>query len=186
MSKTMMKTIERPRLSLKMQTLATLVAIIGAVVLPQALHMVGAVSGLGAAPGNTFLPMHLPIILVGLLAGPFAGAIAGVSSPLISFALTGMPTMALLPFMMIELGVYGLTAGLLQRVKAPTLGKVMITQFVGRGVRALAILASVNLFGNSEIAVSMIWTSIAVGLPGLVLQWVLLPLITYGVERLEE
>lgn len=46
-----------------------------------------------------FLPMHLPIILVGLLAGPYAGAIAGLLGPLASFALSGMPGIAMLPFM---------------------------------------------------------------------------------------
>lgn len=186
MSRTMIKTIEKPQLSIKAQTLATLVAIIGAVVLPQVFHVIGAVTGLGVVPGNTWLPMHLPIILVGLLTGPLAGTIAGVSSPLISFALTGMPTMALLPFMMIELGVYGLSAGLLRKVKAPTLGKVMITQIAGRGIRALAILASVYLFGNAEITVSILFSSIVQGLPGLVLQWVLLPLIIFWVEGLDK
>ena len=73
-----LKTMEKPALSFKAQTLATIAAIVGAVVVPQFFHMLGAISGLGTALGETFLPMHLPIILVGLLAGPYAGAIAGL------------------------------------------------------------------------------------------------------------
>lgn len=95
-----LKTMEKPALSFKAQTLATIAAIVGAVVVPQFFHMLGAISGLGTALGETFLPMHLPIILVGLLAGSYAGAIAGLLGPAASFALSGMPVVqfVLLPF----------------------------------------------------------------------------------------
>ena len=99
--------------SVKVQALATLAAIVGAVAIPQIFHVVGAISGMGTGLGEAFLPMHLPIILVGLLAGPYAGAIAGAFGPLVSFALSGMPGLAMLPFMVIELAAYGLIAGLL-------------------------------------------------------------------------
>ncbi len=183
MNNTMTRTIKKSHLSIKTQTIATLAAIVGAVVVPQMFHAMGAVSGLGDALGNTFLPMHLPIILVGLLAGPYAGAISGLLGPMVSYALTGMPAITLLPFMMLELMIYGLSAGLLRNVKVPTIGKVVVIQFAGRVVRALAILAAVNLLGNTSIKVSIIWTSIAAGIPGLVLQWTLLPLIIYRIEN---
>lgn len=180
---TNIKTLEKSRLSVKVQTLATLAAIVGAVVVPQVFHVIGALSGLGTALGETFLPMHLPIILVGLLAGPYAGALSGLLGPLASFALSGMPGAAMLPFMMIELCAYGLCAGLLRGVRMPTVAKVLITQIAGRGVRALAILLSVYAFGNPSIGVATIWKSIGVGLFGLCLQWALLPLIVYRVEN---
>ncbi len=141
----------------------------------------GAATGLGTALGEAFLPMHLPILLVGLLAGPYAGAVSGFLSPLLSFALSGMPRAAMLPFMMIELCVYGLATGLLRNVKMPTIGKVVAAQVAVRAVRAAAILLSVYAFGNSQIAVATIWTSIAAGLFGLVLQWAFLPLIVYRI-----
>ena len=68
----------KPKVSVKVQTLATVGALAAAVALPQVFHAVGAVSGLGTALGETFLPMHLPILLVGLTAGPAVGAISGV------------------------------------------------------------------------------------------------------------
>ena len=185
MMSTMIKTIEKPRLSVKVQTLATISAIVGAVAFPQIFHLLGAVSGLGTALGETFLPMHLPILLVGLLAGPYAGAIAGVLSPLVSFALTSMPTAAMLPFMMVELCVYGLATGLLRNVKMPTIAKVVAAQVAGRGIRAAAILLSVYAFHNESIGVAVIWSSIATGIFGLVLQWALLPLLVYRVETLK-
>lgn len=186
MTATIVKTMEKPRLSVKVQTLATISAIVGAIALPQVFHLLGAISGLGTALGEAFLPMHLPILLVGLLAGPYAGAIAGLLSPLLSFALSGMPGMAMLPFMMIELCVYGLATGLLRNVKMPIIGKVAAAQVAGRATRAAAILLSVYAFHNESIGVAVIRTSISAGIFGLVLQWVLLPLLVYRVENLKK
>lgn len=179
------KSMEKPRLSVKAQTLAALAAIIGAVVLPQIFHVMGAASGLGTKLGEVFLPMHLPIILAGLLAGPFAGAVAGFLSPMVSFALSGMPGAAMLPFMMIELCAYGLFSGLLRNVNIPVIGKVLASQVGGRAVRAAAILVSVYAFGNTAVPVSIILTSISVGIFGIVLQLVLIPLLVYRVENLK-
>jgi len=175
----------KPRLSVKRQTLAALVAVVAAVALPQIFHVLGAVSGLGTALGETFLPMHLPIILVGIFAGPFAGAAAGALSPLVSFLLTGMPGAVMLPFMMIELCAYGLFSGLLRTVKLPNIAKVLTAQVCGRAVRALAILAAVYIFG-SGVKVQIIWTSIAAGLPGLILQWCFIPLLLFRVENISK
>lgn len=182
----MERIIEKPRLSVKAQTLATIAAIVGAVAVPQLFHVFGSMSGLGTALGETFLPMHLPILLVGLLAGPYAGAISGLLGPLASFALSGMPGIAMLPFMMIELCIYGLAAGLLRNVNLPTIFKVLVAQVAGRAVRAAAILISVYAFGYEKIGVAVIWTSIGAGIFGLVLQWALLPLIVYRVENLKK
>lgn len=177
-------TMQKPKLSVKVQALAALTAIVSAVALPQLFHAMGAISGLGTALGETFLPMHLPVMLVGLLAGPYAGAIAGFLSPLISFALSGMPSAVMLPFMMIELLVYGLSAGLLRKVQLPTLAKVLTIQIAGRAIRAGAILLSVYAFGNQAVNVAVIWKSIPAGIFGIVLQLVLIPLIVYRVESL--
>ena len=179
------KTVGKARLSLKTQTLAAAAAVAGAVALPQFFHAAGAAVGAGTALGEVFLPMHLPIILVGLLAGPLAGAVSGLLGPLASFALSGMPGAAMLPFMMIELCAYGLFAGLLRNGKMPTLAKVALTQIAGRAVRAAAILIAVYTLGNEAVRVSAIWLSIRAGMYGLALQWILLPLIVSGVERLK-
>ena len=179
----MTRTAVVTKLSVKKQTLAALTAIAGAVAVPQIFHVLGAVSGLGTALGETFLPMHLPILLVGLIAGPFAGLIAGAFGPLVSFALSGMPGLVMLPFMMIELAVYGLAAGLLRTVKMPVIAKVVIAQSTGRAVRACAILVSVYLLGNTAVGTAVIWNSIVKGLPGLMLQWCMLPLIVFWVEN---
>lgn len=170
---------------LKMKTLATAGAITAAVALPQVFHVVGAVSGLGAALGQTLLPMHLPVLLAGLLAGPIVGMVAGALSPLVSFALSGMPMLSLLPFMVLELAAYGLAAGLLARTRMPVLFKVLIAQIAGRAVHALAILIVVHGLGVQTAPVVSVWTSVLVGLPGLLLQWSLIPFMVFWVESKE-
>lgn len=186
MSAAILKTSAKPKLSVKVQTLAAIAAIVGAAAVPQIFHALGAVSGLGTSLGETFLPMHLPIILAGLLAGPYAGAIAGLLGPLASFAVSGMPGIAMLPFMMIELCAYGLAAGLLRNVKMPVIAKVVTVQIAGRTVRAAAILIAVYALGSESVRVASIWTSIGTGICGLALQWALLPLIVYRVESLKK
>ena len=150
-----------PKLSLGTKTAATLLAIVAAVVLPQLFH----VSGQGTMLGVAFLPMHLPIIFVGLIAGPAVGAIAGAAAPLVSFLLSGMPMLAMLPLMMVELCAYGLVAGLLRGIKLPSLAKVVIAQLAGRVVLTAATAIAVFAFGSSK-AIAATWTSdLAAGLP---------------------
>ncbi len=175
--------LNNPRLSVKTQVLAMIGAVVGAVALPQICHLLGAALGIESSLGEILLPMHLTIILVGLLAGPYAGAAAGLLSPLLSFTISGMPAPAMLPFMMIELCGYGLSAGLLRNANMPSIVKVLISQFTGRAIRGIAILAAVYIFANDSIAISVIWKSILVGIWGLAFQWIFIPLIVYRVQN---
>lgn len=183
MSESVIQRTALPRLSLKARVLAAILGAAAAVALPQLFHLLGAVSGLGTVPGEVFLPMHLPIILLGLIAGPFAGAAAGLASPILSFAFTGMPTASMLPFMALELCAYGFFAGVLRNVKINTIFKVLITELAGRILRAGAIMISFYVFGNTAVSLPVIWNSILTGLPGLILQWTLIPLIIFWVNE---
>ena len=167
----------------KSKTFAGLLAVAGALALPQLVHWLGAVSGMGSALGETFLPMHLAVILAGLFAGPLVGLAAGAISPAVSFLLSGMPAAAVLPFMTVELAGYGLAAGLLASVRMPAFFKLLIAQVAGRALRSAAVLIAFYGFGGG-LPVSSIWTSIVTGLPGIVLQWALVPLIVFWVERM--
>ena len=169
--------------SVKFQALATLTAIVAAVALPQLFHALGAALGLGSSLGESLLPMHLPVLLVGFLAGPYAGAITGLCSPLISFWLTSMPREAMVPFMMIELCVYGLITGLLRSRSLHILPKLLLAQIGGRLARAIAILGVYYLSENAVIAPSVIWNSILTGWSGLLLQILLIPLILRSEEH---
>lgn len=180
------KKLEKTGLSVKTQTLAALLAIVGAIAIPQLVHMAGKSLGVETSLGEMLLPMHLPIMLVGLLAGPYAGVVAGVLGPVCSFLLSGMPTAVMLPFITIEMGLYGLSAGLLRNSKLPVFGKVLVTQVTGRAGRAVATLFAFYVIGSTKVGVASIWTSVVTGVIGIVLQWILLPAISYGVEKLKK
>ncbi len=172
---TMTKKIAKNKISIKAQTLFGLCAAAAAVILPQILHTAGTAFGIGSALGETFLPMHLPVLIVGFTAGPVAGCIAGLLAPIISFAMSGMPSVVLLPFMVIELFSYGLFSGIINSAKMPDLCKVLSVQVIGRAIRAVAIAIAVYGFGYG-ISVSIIWASIVAGIGGIALQLVIVPL----------
>lgn len=160
-----------------------LAAVAASVLLPQLFHAIGAISGTGAAVGSALLPMHIPVILAGFIGGPVVGIIAGILSPLVSFAISSMPAATLLPFMAIELGVYGLTAGLISKVKLNSFAKLIVVQLAGRAARALAILAAVYILGNTALSVASIAEFITAGLFGIILQWAFIP---FAVNKIEE
>lgn len=163
--------------TVKSQAFTTAAAILAAIILPQIFHGIGIAFGLGPALGESFLPMHLPVLLAGFFAGPIVGLIAGILSPLVSFALSGMPTANLVPFLMIELAGYGLVSGMLYKSQIPLFGKLLIVQIAGRILRALAILFAVYGLGNQTMEISTIWNSVIMGLPGILLQWCLIPFL---------
>jgi hypothetical protein len=150
-------------------------AVSASLLLPQLFHAIGVLSGTGAAAGSAFLPMHLPVLLCGFLAGPFAGMIAGMLSPILSFMISGMPAAAILPFMIIELGVYGAVSGLLSRTKLNTFLSLVITQAAGRLMRSAAVLISVYAIGNTALTAAAAYTFILEGLFGVIIQWAVIP-----------
>lgn len=171
------------KISFKIQSVTALLAAVAAVALPQLFHLLGLMSGTGTLSGEIFLPMHLPIILAGFLAGPLAGGAAGLAAPIISFMLSGMPGLSMLPFMAIELAAYGIFAGLLKNVRLPSVVKVFAVQIIGRAVRAASILTAFYALGSTAVKPAVILTSIAVGAPGIILQLVLIPLAVFRIEN---
>lgn len=153
------------------------------VLLPMAFH---ALQNAGAI----FLPMHIPVLLCGLICGAPYGLICGLLGPLLSHLLTGMPPMGKLLLMMMELACYGALCGLFMRavrVEKP-LTKIYIALFAAllsgrilvgmlRGVYAL-------LFVPGSFTPAM-WASgyFVTGLPGLMIQVVLVPILVRALQR---
>ena len=166
---------------IKTQALAALLAVAAAVVIPQICHLAGQAAGVGNGLGTTLLPMHLAVLAVGLLAGPWAGLAAGALSPVVSFALTGMPAAVMLPSMTVELAVYGLITGLLRGTKMPVVGQ-LAAQIAGRLVKAGFLALMVYGFGQTAVPVASVWTATVQGLLGILLQLALIPLFVYRVR----
>lgn len=169
------------------RALAAGVAVAAAVALPQAAHVLGAALGLGPAVGQVLLPMFLPVMAVGLLAGPASGLVAGALAPLVSFALTGMPAGPLSLLAMVpEVATFGLACGLLATKRLPWIAKVLVSEAAGIVVYAVVLALLAALTGSAGVDVFGTVLSVArTGLPGLVIQWVSLPLMMRVVTRAE-
>lgn len=155
------------------------------VLLPQVFHLLG-----GTASGGMFLPMHLPVLLAGMLYGPMCGACVAVISPTISFLIFSMPPAAKYPFMLIELIFYGIAAGLFERLfrrsdTAALLFTTVCAQAVGRLAYAGCLwLGGRLLVGMAVPAVASVTAALSVGLPGIVIQLVLVPAAYSALRKL--
>ncbi len=166
------------RVKITCKTLVSLGLIALAVALPQLVHL-----ALGQPGGVQFLPMYLPVLIGGCLLGARWAVAVGALSPVVSFLLTSlagnpMPALPRLPFMIAELTVFALVAGLFSKKIAQNglwaFPAVIAAQIAGRAV----FLGAVALLqGAAPFTVPMIWSQLLAGLPGLAIQAVLVPLV---------
>jgi len=150
-----------------------------AVLLPVGFHAFG-------IGGRIFLPMHIPPLLAGFIVGPGCGLIVGLLAPGLSHALTGMPpTYAVLP-MTLELALYGLVAGIAyQRLKLNIYLALLVALIVGRLMFALGLFL-LGMFMDLPYTAAVFLSggrAMVEGLPGIVIQIVLIPVIVAAVSR---
>ena len=165
--------------SVKRVVVAAVCAALG-IVLPMAFHAV-------PGAGNAWLPMHLPVMICGLVAGPAAGAATGLLAPVLSSLLTGMPAAPMLPSMTCELVVYGLVSGLLSsRVRTGRLALDLYVSLVGAMVcgRVVGGLLQALIFSAGSYSLAA-WAAgyLLTGLPGIVLQLVVVVPVVVALER---
>lgn len=162
------------------KSIITAVCIALCVVLPQAFHAI-------PNAGSIYLPMHIPVLLCGLICGWPYGLLCGLAGPALSALITGMPPAAVLPGMMVECGVYGLTAGLLmqlvrtKRLYADLYISLVAAMLLGRVVSGAA-KALIFSAGSYSMA-SWVAGSFVTALPGIIIQLALLPSIVYALMR---
>ncbi len=148
-------------------------------VVPMAFHAV-------PNAGTVFLPMHIPVLICGLVCGWPYGFLCGLIGPFLS-SFTGMPPMSVLPGMMVECAVYGAVAGLM--MKFVRTGKLYLDLYICLPVAMLAgrvISGVVKAWILTPGGISMTaWatTSFVTGLPGIVIQLILIPAILGGLMR---
>ncbi len=160
-----------------------------AVVLPVFFHLFGL--------GPTFLPMHLPVLLVGALFGTGAGFVVGAVAPLASGVLTGMPPLVPVAVLMTaELATYGAVAGWVRRALANRYGSpkghplvreyawLLSALLAGRVALGLWAAALGPLVGLRIPAASYVGAAVASGLPGIAVQLLLVPLLTWRLAEL--
>ncbi len=159
------------KLSLTKKTCFMVVAIIFAVTLPECVHILGRIMGVGANIGKVLLPMYFAILCAGVFGGSMVGLLVGLVAPLLSYALTGMPSETILPFMMIELITLGAVGGLMAKTKINNFAKIVIAVIFSKLVK----MFFVAIFANFSVMVVVNDTFI--GLIGILLQIAILPLL---------
>lgn len=155
-----------------------------AIMIPQLFHFTGIPKS-----GQVFLPMHLPVLFSGFVIGPGFGLMVGILSPIFSALLTGMPDMARLPFMVLELATYGCMSGILYNVlqlnrkKFGIYSSLILSMIAGRVVYAISLFVAANLFsipcGGPIAAI----TATVTGIVGIIIQLVLIPPMIYLLEK---
>ena len=148
------------------------------VVLPIAFHAI-------PNAGTILLPMHIPVLLCGLVCGWPWGFICGLLGPFLS-SFTGMPPMAILPGMMVECGFYGLVSGAMMklvRTGNPT-GDLYISMTTAMILgRVVSGFAKAWIFSPGVAPFAWVTTSLVAGIPGIVIQLVVMPLLVIALTR---
>ena len=175
----MEKALRKNIIMVSIETTFIISTVAFAILLPQILHIIGATIGIGGALGQIFLPMYLPILVIGFYRGPLTGAVAGLLAPIVSFSLTNMPQSAILPFITIELIATGLFAGMFKNVKSPAVLRVFLVQVLAKAVRLIAFALSLY-FASGNIKLPTLFSGILMSIPGIILQLVLVSLLIKG------
>lgn len=137
-------------------------------------------------PGTVLLPMHIPVFICGFLCGPIYGMACGFILPILNAVLTGMPTFyPMMPIMAFELLTYGTVSGFLySKWKKKTWGiypAMLIAMICGRV--AYGLVFQVLLFISGKLKALTVWSAIATGVPGIVIQLLLVPSVVLLVKR---
>ena len=130
--------------------------------------------------------MHIPPLLAGFLLGPISGILVGVLAPALSYLLTGMPPTYAVPFMTLELPMYGLVAGIAyKRLGLNIYISLIAAMLVGRLMFGLGLLV-LGMFIDLPYSAAMFFSiggAIVSGLPGIAVQIVVIPILVAALNR---
>ena len=150
------------------------------VVLPLAFHFI-------PNAGTVLCPMHIPVLICGLVCGWQFGLLCGIMGPVLSFLLTGMPSAAALPSMIVELAIYGTAAALMMKLihtksaYADLYISLISSMVIGRIV---AGIVKALFFARGEITIATWATAYFVTcLPGIAVQLVFIPSVIVALQR---
>ncbi len=146
------------------------------VALPRIFHVLA-----GTSAGATFLPMHIAVLIAALTFGITSSTIVAGSSIVCSYLLTGMPSLARLPYMLIELIIYAILLSVLNK-KFNLYVSLVATIILGRMLYAGVLAVAINVLGLPTYGISVI-ESIKVGLPGIIIQLMFVPFIAKAIKK---
>lgn len=147
------------------------------VIVPYIFHTTG-------IPGPVFLPMHIPVLIGGFLLPAPLAILLGMLTPIINSLVTGMPAFPISIIMIFELGIYGLIASLLYRkLKLPLFLSLIISMIAGRIMAGLMVFILAAFFGMQEDPITFIKLATVTGIPGIIIQLILVPVLIYGITK---
>ncbi len=146
------------------------------IALPRIFHVLA-----GASAGATFLPMHIAVLIAALIFGGLSASIVAGSSIIFSYLLTGMPSLARLPYMLIELIIYAVLLSVLNK-KFNSYISLIATIILGRVLYAGILFIAINGLGLPTYGISVI-DSIVTGLPGIAIQLICVPFIAKTIKK---
>lgn len=146
------------------------------IALPRIFHILA-----GAEAGATFLPMHIAVLIAALVFGTLSSSIVAGSSVIFSYLLTGMPTLARLPYMLIELVIYAVILSILNK-KFNSYVALIATIILGRVLYVGVLFIATNILDFQTYGISVI-QSVVAGLPGIVIQLICVPLIANVIKK---
>ncbi|MDD5342020.1 MAG: ECF transporter S component [Patescibacteria group bacterium] len=124
--------------------------------------------------GSVYLPMHFFVLVAALLAGWRVGLAVGIITPLVSYLVSGMPLLPVLPQITVEIAAYGLSAGVLRGpLKMNTWVSLIGAMVIGRLALAVAALFLGSKIGFMDIIVNVV----KVGWPGILIQFALVVIL---------
>jgi hypothetical protein len=122
--------------------------------------------------GAVFLPIHFAVLTAGMVMGIRGGLIVGLVSPVLSFAISGMPPPASLFPMTVEVMTYGIVAGfMLHTLHKSAIVSLIISLVAGR----LVSLTLVSLILGRVEFTHQLYNLFIIALPGIAIQLALIP-----------
>ncbi len=148
-------------------------------VLSVVIHSIG-----GQQFGTIFGPLNFVALTTGIVAGPWVGLTVGIVLPLLSGILFGMPP--LMPpiaiFMALQLGTYGILTGLFEKRHMNVYLNLAISIVAGGVVYSLGYYVIGYMVGIHLQPLTAILLSFALGFPGIIIQFLLIPAIRYSIK----
>lgn len=139
-----------------------------AILLPYICHQFG-------LAGVIFLPMHFAVLTAAIVMGLRGGILVALISPALSYAISGMPPVASLLPMTIELATYAVVVNVAaKKFKVPVIAALIIAMLLGRLVSVLMVGM---ILQNTPLA-TQFHNLFVMAMPGILIQLALVPPIS--------
>lgn len=147
-------------------------------ILPQAFHSI-------QNSGAIFLPIHIPVLIGGFILNPYYALCVGMVTPILSSIFTGMPPVPSLYVIILELVSYGVFISLLyNRAKIGVYPSLIGGMLAGRVVSIVGNYLILHILMSRPFSITTVAAGLFIqGIPGIIIQIVLIPLIIYALKR---